>query len=63
MLKKVGVATLLTSLTTALGFVTLIAVNMEPVQNFGIFTAVGVLLAFVLSILFIPAIFMLLKNA
>lgn len=61
MLKKVGVATLLTSLTTALGFVTLIAVNMEPVQNFGIFTAVGVLLAFVLSILFIPAIFMLLK--
>lgn len=62
MLKKVGVATLLTSLTTALGFVTLIGVNMEPIQDFGLFTAVGVLLAFVLSILFIPAIFMLIKT-
>lgn len=62
MLKKVGVATLLTSLTTALGFVTLIGVNMEPVQDFGIFTSIGVLLAFVFSILFIPAIFMLIKK-
>ena len=62
MLKKVGVATLLTSLTTALGFVTLIGVGMEPIQNFGIFTAVGVLLAFVLSILFIPAIFLNIKK-
>lgn len=62
MIKKVGVATLLTSLTTALGFVTLIGVGMEPIRDFGIFTAVGVLLAFVLSILFIPSIFMLLKK-
>ena len=62
MLKKVGVATLLTSLTTALGFVTLIGVGMEPIQNFGIFTAVGVLLAFVLSILFIPSIFLNIKK-
>ncbi len=62
MLRKVGVATLLTSLTTALGFITLIGVSMEPVQNFGVFTAVGVVLAFVLSILFIPAIFMLIKK-
>lgn len=62
MLKKVGVATLLTSLTTALGFVTLIGVGMEPIQDFGIFTAVGVLLAFVLSILFIPAIFLNIKK-
>jgi hypothetical protein len=62
MLKKVGVATLLTSLTTALGFVTLIGVSMKPIQDFGIFTAVGVLLAFVLSILFIPSIFMLIKK-
>lgn len=62
MLKKVGVATLLTSLTTALGFVTLIGVGMEPIQDFGIFTAVGVLLAFVLSILFIPSIFLNIKK-
>ncbi|MEQ8909941.1 MAG: MMPL family transporter [Vicingaceae bacterium] len=62
MIKKVGVATLLTSLTTALGFVTLIGVSMEPIRDFGIFTAVGVLLAFVLSILFIPSIFMHIKK-
>ncbi len=62
MLKKVGVATLLTSLTTALGFVTLIGVDMEPIRDFGIFTAVGVLLAFVLSILFIPSIFLFVKK-
>ncbi len=62
MLKKVGVATLLTSLTTALGFVTLIGVGMEPIQDFGIFTAVGVILAFVLSILFIPSIFLNIKK-
>ena len=62
MLKKVGVATLLTSLTTSLGFVTLIGVGMEPIQDFGIFTAVGVLMAFILSILFIPSIFLNIKK-
>lgn len=62
MLKKVGVATLLTSLTTSLGFVTLIGVGMQPIQDFGIFTAVGVLMAFILSILFIPSIFLNIKK-
>lgn len=61
-LKSVGMATLLTSITTALGFVTLIFVNMEPVQDFGIFTAVGVMSAFVIAIIFIPAIFYLSKT-
>ena len=62
MLKKVGVATLLTSLTTALGFITLVGVQMDPVKEFGIFTALGVLLAYVISILFIPSIFMLIRK-
>jgi hypothetical protein len=61
MLKNVGLATLLTSITTALGFVTLIFVNMEPVKDFGIFTAVGVMCAFLVAIVFIPAIFYLVK--
>ncbi len=60
MVKKVGMATLLTSLTTALGFITLIGVQMKPVQTFGIFTAIGVVLAFVLAVFFITAIFMIL---
>lgn len=58
MVKKVGTATLLTSLTTALGFITLIGVKMKPIQSFGIFTAIGVVLAFILSVSFITAIFM-----
>ncbi len=61
-LKSVGMATLLTSITTALGFVTLIFVNMEPVQDFGVFTAVGVMSAFLIAIIFIPAIFYLSKT-
>jgi predicted RND superfamily exporter protein len=62
MVKKVGVATLLTSLTTALGFATLIGVSIEPIQLFGMYTAIGVVLAFVLSILFIPAVMLWLKK-
>ena len=62
MIKKVGMATLLTSLTTALGFFTLVAINITPIKTFGLYTAIGVLLAFVLSILFIPAIFILIKT-
>ena len=58
MVKKVGTATLLTSLTTALGFITLIGVKMKPVQSFGIYTAIGVVLAFILAVFFITAIFM-----
>jgi len=59
MVKRVGMATLLTSLTTALGFITLIGVKMKPVQSFGVFTAVGVVLAFILAIAFITSIFVL----
>ena len=62
MLKKVGIATLLTSITTALGFFTLVGVRMQPIRDFGIFTAIGVLLAFIISIVFIPAVFILLKK-
>lgn len=62
MVKKVGVATMLTSLTTALGFATLIGVSIEPIQMFGIYTAIGVVLAFVLSILFIPSILLWVKK-
>ena len=61
-LKSVGMATLLTSITTSLGFITLIFVNMEPVQDFGIFTAVGVMSAFGIAIIFIPAILFLAKT-
>ncbi len=53
--KEVGLATFFTSLTTAVGFVTLISVPIKPMQDFGIYSAIGVLLAFIIAILFLPA--------
>ncbi|OIQ34688.1 MAG: hypothetical protein BM555_04265 [Crocinitomix sp. MedPE-SWsnd] len=58
--KEVGKATLLTSLTTAVGFLTLLFVDMQPVQAFGIYTAIGVLLAFVLAYTLLPSLLVLL---
>jgi len=53
--KEVGMATFLTSLTTAIGFLTLLNSNIEPIANFGLFTAIGVCIAFVLTYTFFPA--------
>jgi predicted RND superfamily exporter protein len=54
MLNTLGSATFLTSITTAIGFGTLLSSTVVPMQRFGIYTAVGVLLAFVITILFLP---------
>lgn len=53
---------LFTSLTTAVGFASLALVPIPPVQVFGIFIALGVLLAWLLSISFIPAYVMLISQ-
>lgn len=53
--KEVGFATLLTSITTAIGFLTLLTVQMKPIHHFGIYTALGVLFAFVLAYTLLPA--------
>jgi predicted RND superfamily exporter protein len=60
--KEVGLATLFTSITTAVGFITLISVPIMPMQDFGIYSAIGVLLAFVIAITFLPATLSLLKQ-
>ncbi len=46
---------LFTSLTSAVGFASLLLTPIPPVQVFGAFVAIGILLAFVLTVLFIPA--------
>ena len=46
---------LFTSVTSALGFLSLLLTPIPPVQVFGVFVATGVLLAFVLTIVLIPA--------
>lgn len=60
--REVGLATLMTSLTTAIGFITLLTVNMEPVKDFGVYTAVGVMLAFTLAYTVLPGLLMFTKT-
>jgi len=55
MLKTLGSATFLTSLTTAIGFATLISSSVIPMKRFGIYTAAGVLIAYLITIFFLPA--------
>ncbi len=52
---------LYTSLTTAVGFGSLALTPIPPVQVFGIFIAIGVLAAWIFTILFVPAYIMLLS--
>jgi len=58
-MRELFVPMLFTSLTTAVGFASLALVPIPPVQVFGVFVAVGVLLAWLLSISLIPAYVML----
>ena len=50
----------MTSVTTAVGFLSLLTSDVYPIKYFGLFTAFGVLLAMVLSLTLIPAATMLL---
>ncbi len=45
-IREIGLATFMTSLTTAIGFLSLLTSNMPPIRNFGLFAAVGVFMAF-----------------
>lgn len=54
---------LFTSLTSAAGFASLALTPIPPVQAFGIFVAIGILLAWLLTILFIPAYIMMMKES
>jgi len=55
MLRTLGSATFLTSLTTAVGFGTLVTSNIIPMKRFGIYTAAGVLIAYIVTIFFVPS--------
>jgi predicted RND superfamily exporter protein len=54
---------LFTSLTSAAGFASLAFTPIPPVQAFGIFVAIGIMLAWLLTIVFIPAYVMLMKES
>jgi uncharacterized protein len=45
-MKEIGLATLMTALTTAIGFATLVTSRIRPIQEFGVNAAVGVMVAY-----------------
>lgn len=61
-LKHVGVSTLLTSVTTAIGFASLLTSKSTSVSGFGLNSAIGVLTAFVTIIFFTCALLLLIDK-
>lgn len=59
-LREVGIATFLTSLTTAIGFFSLLTAEIIPIQEFGIYAGVGVFVAYFYAFTFLPAVYLLL---
>lgn len=54
-LKEVGLTTLLTSVTTAIGFITLLSSRLVSIREFGINAAMGVMVAYVTVVCFTGA--------
>lgn len=59
--KEIGLATFLTSLTTSIGFLTLLTSSIRPISEFGVYTAAGVFIAFLLAYTLLPAVLILSK--
>ena len=62
MLEKLALPVTMTSITTAVGFFSLTVSDIIPILTFGIFVAIGTLLAMMLSLVFIPALLMVLPE-
>ncbi len=60
-LAQIGPTVLAAGLTTVAGLLSFLAMDIEPMQQFGVFTAVGISSTLVLSITFVPAVIRLLN--
>lgn len=60
--REMVVTTFLTSITTALGFASLMFIDIEPVQRFGLFAAIGIMITYVVSILLLPAMLVVIND-
>lgn len=56
-MKEIGLATLLTSVTTAIGFLSLMVIPVKPIQSFAIFISLAVVITFLITITTLPALF------
>lgn len=57
MTRRIGVVTLMTNFTTAIGFLVLLIVDIVVLREFGIVAGVNIMSTFVVSIIFIPVVF------
>ncbi|HAI75632.1 MAG TPA: hypothetical protein DCM08_05245 [Microscillaceae bacterium] len=53
-IQKIGIVTLMTNATTAIGFFVFVFVEVKNLQQFGILSSLGVVNAFVLSLMLMP---------
>ena len=60
-MKNLGVPLFITSVTTGVGFLALLFAEMPPFKIFGLFTVVGILACWFLSVTFIPAVLTMLE--
>lgn len=58
-IKDVGLATFITAFTTAIGFLTLLTADIAPIRNFGVYTGMAVIVAYILSMTMLPAMMLL----
>ena len=57
-----GIPCLLTSLTTSAGFLSFCGTVIKPIREMGVYAAIGVIMAFLLSLIIVPVIFSFGKN-
>jgi predicted RND superfamily exporter protein len=57
MIRKIGIVTLLTNLTTAIGFGVLVFTRILILREFGIVASILIMATFIVSIILIPAVF------
>lgn len=55
--RKIGLVTLITNFTTAIGFLVLISTDIVVLKEFGIIAGINILATFLVSIILIPAVF------
>ncbi len=56
-ISKLGVVTLMTNATTAIGFVTLTTAQISILQEFGLVAAINIMATFIVSLIYLPAVF------
>lgn len=55
--KSIGKANLITSITTAIGFLGLLFIPIKPIKEFGLLASAGIMFAFAITMCLVPALF------